>query len=807
MAFFISSHARSQEEIEALSKNILFNYQPSSVSKCKGYYTEKKYDNSAKHVKITSETLEILENNISILEGNVEVFHADKFLTSKKAKIYPNNEKNKIKEIELFDKVRLIKEGVVMNGRYAKFKMLDHTGIMNDAVYRISMANLKSASSKYYAYGHSKTIIQEKENFYTCKKSTFTTCTPYVNSWHIRTSNLEIDQDKDMAYAKHNLFYIGPIPVFYLPYFSFPITNKRKSGFLYPSFNSSDISGMDFKLPYYVNIAPNYDSTLTPEYITKRGAKYNGEFRFLSTFTHGVLETSYIPKDDIFIDSINNIPNKTENPDKIENRYLGKHRGEVNLDQKFNFSKHFSGSLQGHVVSDDDYLQDFNNSFNTVTTNNISQSAQLTYKDPNWKIVSEVKTFQTLSPSELKPVVNRPYFILPKITVDTDYYSIFGILNISNTAGYIQHWNPQKNLLNQWKKRQRYRTKPSIEINLSNSHAFIKPKFAYHITDYNMYKLQVNKKTAPIDSLKSTKYIPIYSVDSGLILAKKTENYSQTLKARVMYSYIPTADQSEIKSIDSSYKILNYTTLFEPNRFSGFDRVGDTHQISYGLSTEIIPKYSSKPIFTTGIGQIRYFKKRKVIINEKTDENFKGYIPIEDIISPITAFANLQISEVITWRNSILYSISKQRVDLANVDFQYKSYNNSILNLGYTHIVNGDSLVTTFLPNSNTTNLDQFNASASIPINRYWNLYGGMSYNINADYLRHYFAGLEYNDCCWAVRLLGGKSFMGLDKNDAPKFEDKLYIQFVLKGLGSYVKDDVSNLLTTHIPGFRDNLA
>ncbi len=811
ISFILVSVAHTDEESKKIAEDILFTHQPLSTNACQGYYTERNFSNSEKHIKITANNLQVLENNISLLKGNVEAFHANKYLRSKTAKVYPDDKTNKIKDIELFDNVKLFSEGAIINGNYAKFDILNNTGIVKDAIYRINISSFKDRSEKYFGHGKSEVIIQEKEKYFNCKKVSFTTCTPYINSWHMRASKLDIDQEEQMAYAKHAIFYIRQVPVFYLPYFSFPISDERKSGFLYPWFNYSNSLGAGIKIPYYLNLAPNYDATLSPEYIHKHGMKFNGEFRFLSKITEGTLQTSFIQKDKTFINTQDTTPTNTALPNKITNRHLGQNRGEVKFKESFNFSKKISGAIDVHAVSDDDYLQDFNNSFNTLASNNLAQSAKLAYADPNWRIASEVIVYQTLSPSDLKAVTSRPYFNLPKITADTKYHNILKIVNVDNTAGYTNYWNPQEQLFGQWKQIQRYRTKPSLEINLEDKFGFIRPKVAVHVSKYNMYKFQL-KKGKEIDltpKFETTKIIPIYTVDSSLILEKLGEKYSQKLTARVMYSYIPEVDQNKIISLDSGYNSLSFNNLFKPNRFSGFDRVGDTKQISYGLSTDILPIDSNVPFVSMGIGQITYFKDRKVTICTTagcSDNAFLGYVPIDNQFSPIAAFFNLQVNKILTWKNEIVYSHQKQSVDIFSSNLQYKPDKRKILNIGYSHIINGDQIIPTLTPTDKTQNLDQVNISTSLPINTYWSFYAGMSYNINADYFRHYFSGLEYNSCCWAIRLLTGRAYMGLDNTDKPKFDDKVYIQFVLKGLGSYATDDIHNLLKTHIPGFQDHL-
>jgi LPS-assembly protein len=767
---------------DQIAKALNFVHKPDN--KCKGHYLEKFYNNSLSEIQITANSAQLLDNNISLLSGNVEALYADKKLTAEKAKVYPDSSTKKIKKLELFNSVKLISNNVIINGQYANIKVTENTGIIKKATYRLSPNIGKKNLNSNFSYGIAKQIIQEEKNIFNCKSASYTTCSPYVNSWNMRSSSVVIDREKQMIYAKNTVFYIKDIPVFYFPYFSFPIDGSRKSGFLYPSL---EVSRLNFKLPYYFNLAPNYDATITSEFINRHGVNFSGEFRHLTKMSSTKLNIAYLPSDKTF----------KNNPEL--SGYMKNSRGKIDYTEKVNFNDNLSGKVDLHLVSDNKYLEDFNNSFNTISSNILSQTTELNYSSPHWKAGVATKTFQILDPSQ------QPYSILPKIYANTEYTNVLNFLNIENETEYVNFFNMSKNLTDRLKQIHRLHTKPSIELDLKKDFGFIRPKISLHTTFYRIPKFtsQPNSDTPS----KINRLVPIYTVDTGLILERSTKQYSQLLKPRLMYSFIPMKEQNQIPAITSAYKSITYNNLFSSNRLSGIDRVGDTNKLTYGLTTEI--KHQKKPLLSAGIGQATYFENRKVTICTTpncSDQKYSGYAPLDNRFSPISSFLSVQINNNIRWHNDIAYFYSTGIIYSFNSVLQIKPSNRNIFNFSYSHIKNGEQVVPTLLPTDNTKTLHQLNTSGYFSISPYWSLYGAMSYNINEEYFRHYLTGLEYNSCCWAMRLLGGRAYTRQNSDNDPEFEYRLYIQFVLKGLGSNSNNDIVNLLNTHIPGFKDHL-
>lgn len=772
---------------DEIAQSIDFKHNISLNNTCKGEYIENKHQYSFDKVKVTAKQVNILPQKYSELLGNVELFYQNKYITANRAKIYQDDTQKQAEFIELFDNPKLRTEGIIITGQYANINLKDNISIIDKASYRINFAAFRDNKNNIFAWGKAHRIKQKQKNQFEGQQASFTTCSPYSISWQIKAKEIHIDNDKQEGKAKHAIILAHGIPIFYFPYFKFPTTDARQSGFLTPTIDYTQSQGFSFDFPYYLNLAPNYDITLTPRYMHKHGTSINAEYRLLTKASNTKLNLSFLPKDKLFK---NNQP-KTS--------LLGQNRGEIKLNQKTKYNKYFSSKLDIHYVSDDEYLVDFNDNLDTIKSNILSQNATVYYNHPSTKIKLATKTFQLLSPSNSRQA-SEPYFILPKISVKSNFPKIKNYLKFNYNAEYSHFWHPHK-INNRWQHIHRYYIEPRISMENRASWGHFVPAASINIRQY--YLNNFFGSNNPDKSIN--KSIPIYTLDAGLVFIQKKPGYQHAIKPRILYTYIPHTTQNNIPAIHTHYTSLIYDSLYSPNRFTGIDRVGDANQITYGIAFERNNNFGNT-IFSTGIAQIAYFSERKVTISSKTDHKYQGYRSLTNSLSPLIIFAKLNPSRYLSWHNELTTDIQNNSLELLQSSFQYKFHARNVINLSYTYTRNGDKLIPSLDPSDQTKNLSQLVFSSNISLNAYWNIFAGTGYNFNAKYFRHYFFGLEYNSCCFALRLLSGKSYKGLDANNNPKFDKKIYVQFVFKGLGSYNVNRAGKLLSNHIPGFEDHL-
>jgi len=308
--------------------------------------------------------------------------------------------------------------------------------------------------------------------------------------------------------------------------------------------------------------------------------------------------------------------------------------------------------------------------------------------------------------------------------------------------------------------------------------------------------------------------IPRYSVDSGLYFDRPTQllNYpmTQTLEPRLYYLQVPYHNQTPIPVYDSAYMIFNADQLFRTNRFSGFDRIGDTNQLSYALTSRWLSDINGSEKASFTIGQIRYFANRRVQLCQSysgycNDNTFMlGYLSPLATTSPITSRAIYHFNQAFALTGDYTWDTFTHSTNNSHLDFHYQPASNQIINFGYTYLTNGDITQVAY-SNIQKNPLHQAAISAAWPLKQRWSALGAYNFNISKRYEMLSFAGVQYDNCCWAVRLVGGRTFQSLDTQLRPQYNNNVYLQILLKGLGSLGYADPASMIQTYIPGYVDN--
>lgn len=643
--------------------------------------------------------------------------------------------------------VILERTGDTASGPRLRYRLDDGTGEMESPVFQFPRTPERRSSSR----GQAERALLEGDQKNRLYHAEYTSCPVPRDDWFIRTNELVIDNGRSVANAYNTtLFFLG-VPILYSPYLSFPLDNKRKTGFLAPTFGTSGQSGFEASLPYYWNISDNYDATLTPKVFTKRGFQLGSEFRYLQPGFSGQVEGEYLPQD------------RLADRDRW---YVALHHGQT-------FGHGWSAAVNAQAVSDDGYFRDLSTRIAVTSQTTLPRDGALNYSDDVWSFTARVLGYQTLQ-DPLGPAVPIPYNILPQLLAAGSAQTVGGLE--WQFAGDLSNFHHPV-LANG----QRFILYPSIDYPLRRSYGYVIPKFGYHFTRYNL----TGNDTLGIDS--ASRGLPITSLDAGLFFERHTawgeRGFEQTLEPRLFYLNIPYRDQSHLPNFTTAESDFNFQRFFTENRFVGGDRIGDANQLTIALTSRLIDSSTGLERFKGALGQVYYFRPPRVTLGDP---------PLNTKSSDILGFASSQLSRSVGVELGWQYTPNLARSEKITVATRYSPEPGAIVNAAYRY-VRGDPTTT----DPSREGIAQVDLSSQWPITR--NLSGLARWNWSTKdrKLLEGLVGFEYNAGCWQVRAVAHR-FITATQTYSTSFQ----IQLELTGL-SRIGINPLETIRQNIAGYR----
>ncbi len=597
--------------------------------------------------------------------------------------------------------------------------------------------------------GDAKAIFFDGQDKKRLKDARYTTCAAGVDDWYIKAGELALNDFTESGVGKNAYIEFKKIPILYTPWISFSYSGQRKSGLLAPSFGSTTNTGFELAAPYYWNIAPNMDATLTVREMSKRGIQLQGDFRYLTENFSGKDALEYLPND-----------NQTS-----QTRYY------ANLKHQQNFGNGWSAGYSLEKTSDNKYFSELSTRIVTTSQIILPQQFNVDYADENWRFNALAQKFQTLDDK------TYPYERLPQMTLNGNKY--FGDTN-ANLYTQLVAFDTNKNApsLPLLPTGTRLTLYPSISLPMSRPYGYITPKLGIHYTNYALNNVANN-----LESQQRT--LPIFSLDSGLYFDRALKvgprDYTQTLEPRIFYAYIPYKNQSNIPVFDTGEADLNFSTLFRENRFTGNDLINDANQLSYALTTRLIETDTGAQRLSATIGQRYYFNSPKVTLPGAALNQSNS----SDIVAGLSA--NLRSS----WRvdTFLQYSTQNSNAVRTTLASRYNPEPGKTLNLSYSY---KPDLVGELVPSG----INQFDASGQWPLGQGWYGVGRVNYSLKENQIIETLAGVEYNAGCWQTRsVIQRVSTATAQANYA------LFFQLELGGLASIGTNPLS-IIKRSIPGY-----
>ncbi len=756
----------------------------------------------------------------SDLQGHVQVQQNQSMITARTAQVFRNATTHQIDRVELDSNVHFMEPGRLMIAKHATLNPQDKSGYIQQVLYRFET---KHAAAILPAWGTAAWIRRFANQNYHLHAVTYTTCAPRDRAWDIKAKDIQLDHAKQTGVAHNALLRLGKLPILYTPYLSFPTSSDRKSGFLMPFGGYTNVNGFDFAAPYYLNLAPNYDATVIPHYYTLRGWMLGGTTRFLTERSSGIVGGSILPRDAAFKSFIaqnsGQFPSlqgsKTDRWSVLAREYL-QILPNLNLDIDF------------QQVSDDYYLQDFSTNLAISSENQLLRRASLVYTSDHWLIASSVQSYQTLHAIN-QSAVGDIYDRLPQVLANGSYHDLplHSDLNILSQFDYF-HWTGTDRSIPQGT---RYHLNPILSLPRMAPWGYFTPSIEMVENNYGLSRNLNPYGLGASQSESFNRILPRVYVDSGLTFERDNARLfnnamRQTLEPRLYYLNVPYLDQSQFPAFDSAYMIFNADQLFRTNRFSGFDRISDANQLAYAVTTRWLSPNTGQEKAKFTVGQIRYFSPRKVQLcynqsGQCTDDPLNlGYTSSTASWSPVAMSGVYTLNYAWSASSDYVWDPATQATNNANVNLHYQPDSERIVGLGYNYLASGNVLALqgAFLNNANflttgnmvgqtpllgTAALNQITGSYAWPLSEHWSTLGVYSYNISAQYDMLKFFGVQYDSCCWAARLIGGQTFKSLSPNSLiPQYDNNVYFQILLKGLGSVATSNPETTIRSYLPGY-----
>lgn len=680
-------------------------------------------------IEAYADNLEMLNQSELSLSGNVVLTSAKQRVRAEQANINQASGK-----IELLGNINVQSDALELTSDSGYFNQRKQQSKFSNAQYRMLETRGNGSAGAMRVLSPQVTQLDD---------AAYTTCDLPNPDWQIRASQLTLDQNKGFGTAKHLRLSLGNVPVFYWPYLTFPIDDRRKSGLLFPQIGQSDSNGLEYAQPIYWDIHPQFDTTITPRYLSKRGTQMQNQWRHLNHWGKYQLDGEYLDDEQT----------KTE-------RWLGAftHTGG---------NQHWSTQLNVRQVSDGEYLNDLGSNLSVGRPQHLHSYGSVNYQGSIWQHRIGADAYQTLDQTLSR--ADSPYERKP-------YFNSRALWSPSNGSHTQWEWRSQITTFKHIEKTQgnRLDVQPSVSHRFGSLSAYLTPELTVRYTQYDLDETRLTIAQDP----QLSRSTPIASIDSGVAFDRYGEHYQQSLEPRLYLLYVPVVKQDELPLFDTGVYDFSYEALFINNRFTGADRQGDAQQASVGLTHRLQSNDSQRDILVTRIGQAFYGKDREVSLNATTASTSINARRHSDIALDTTWHITERLKTKAQWQ----YNPDTEETQQQHYQIAYQDTAKRLVSLAYREQLN---------------QYKQSEVLTSLPLGKRWQWVGRWLYDVENNQSLETFSGARYQSCCWAVSLYGRRRL----NND--EYNNEIYLQFTLNGLGN-VGADTQTLLNRTLYGYEE---
>jgi LPS-assembly protein len=676
-------------------------------------------------IQIEADDIEAIPGEIVRARGGVRLFADGRRVDSEAVDfLIPSQTVEVLGQTRLFDGDFLLQAGA---GRY---RIDEEQGEFQDIAYWLQSLR---------ARGSAELAAREGPGQVSLRGGSFTTCPEGNDSWWLHADRIRLDQESGRGHGYGVKLRFKDVPILYTPYINFPLDDRRQSGILTPAGGYSSKSGVDLAVPWYWNIAPNYDATLTPRLLSNRGLMLDTEWRYLRPRMSGQVDLAVLPNDRL----------------ADEDRYLAR------LQHRSALAPGLSLVVDATKVSDQNYFQDFGSSVFVTSTAVVERRADLIYDRPNVRLTGRVQDYESLDPT--LPPAQEPYRRLPQILLEAGQSRDSGVFwDLRSELVQFDRPDSATGL--------RFDLEPELGFRHDTGAYFVEPRIGLRYTSYNLDDVQ------PGTDRDATRTLPHASIDGGLIFERWLGDGSlQTLEPRVFYGYVPFRDQDGIPLFDTAEREFSFDSLFTTRRFVGADRVGDTHQITTALTSRIIDSGTGVERLSVSAGQITYLDDRRVRLRPSDPT-------LQENRSELAAEALARFGSGWQSRASVIFDTGRDRARLTTLSAAYSPHRRALLNLSYRF---------------REDRIEQTDISGFWPLSERIQVIGRWNYSLFDESTLELLGGLEYRSCCYGVRVVLRRYLT----DSEGEYNNAIYFQLTLDGLGR-LDTGLDDLLREGITGY-----
>lgn len=690
------------------------------------------------NIIVKSESALLVKDQLAVFEGDVSIVSPSSTITADSANILDNG-----KEIKASGDVQYTDELLQVNSEAVEINSNLKLLQMQETNYKIAGINGR---------GGADLLSISQERGVSLEDVSFTTCPEGGEDWKIQASEISIEKGMPFGEAYNTRFYVGGVPIFYLPYFAFPITTERQTGFLFPEFGSSSNTGLEWEQPFYWNIAPNMDATFSTRLMTNRGLQLKTEFRYLFSNHTGELQLEYLPSDN----------GRTEDKERYFYRYT--HRGQLN--------ENWSIAADISDISDNNYIIDLGSDYYNQADTHLYRQAGVNYASDSLDFSVFVRDFTTIG------VSTSNYRALPEAKLSyTNKVSEFINLGVKSELAYFENDSlTSPDAL-------RFHFEPSISVPYQRAWGEL---LAQASVLHTYYKQDLKGQDLGLDEelTRTLGQARLY----GSLIFEKPQNllgnaYTLTVEPKAQYLFTSFEEQSNIGLYDSTPLLTNFNNLFRGQEFTGLDRINDNNQFTVGATSRLIDTNNNE-ILVASVGQILYIQDSRLIDGRREGDR-----------SSIAAELDWQVNQNWFLHSDIQVGNQSNRVERSSLSTEYRLDENKLIQINHRYI-----------RELSNERIDQVGLSASWPMGKNWHWVGRYYRDIQRSRSIESFMGIEYESCCWALRLTVRRNLATRFNNngvrDLNEFDSGIALQFVFKGMGNSSKNKV-DMLSQGLFGYR----
>jgi LPS-assembly protein len=671
------------------------------------------------------------DGSLLTLEGNTEIVQAYRSAGGDFARIDRSTE-----TAELRGDVFLTTEELLLEAEHGRLQL-------DSGIFEFDAARFHERSVN--AQGESRRITRDAEAVTRLERTTFSTCPRFREDWYLSAGSINLDQDARQGTARDVSLHFYGVPLFYTPYLRFPLGEDRLTGFLPPRIGRSTNSGIEIATPWYWNAAPNFDATLTPTYLQRRGGQLRSQWRWLNRQGFWQLDHEYLPNDRIF----------------------GDDRELTQIQHEGRLGRRWRTELDASAASDPTYFDDLGDDLDLTSRTHLLRRGDLEWRSGRTRFRARAQSYQTLD--ESIPGQNRPYQQLPQLQLTTDDQQA-GPLRLDLESEGVR-WERTESTTGT-----RARIVPAVRAPIERPGWFVRPRLALDHTSYRLDRIEADPGRESID-----RTLPVSSLDSGLRFERPVGGFRQTLEPRLFYVHIPTEDQDDIPLFDTGEFDFSFSQLFRERRFAGGDRIGDSNRLTLALTSRLLDTSDGREVLRGSIGGIRHFADREVRLDAGAPEERST----SDIVGEVA------FSPTRHWRaeTTVQWDPELEETRRVATRLGYRGDRGGIGNLGWRsrRAETGDIVQ------------NQIDASFVWPVNPRWSLLGRINHSLEAERNLETLGGVEYRSCCWSIRGVAREYVTDRGEDTATSVS----IELVLRGLGG-VGDDAGGIFERAILGYRD---